>query len=138
LNAHPEVARHAGDLERIVTKAWIELLTNNDPLSVETVRRIVDELRAELQGDTPTALEKLLVGQVVTSWLAMSHAHIQESSTNNKSLAESTFHLKQSESALKRYLSTVRTLTTIRALLPQGLVPAKPLQVFEPEKKKLA
>ena len=77
LDQHPAIWETVGDLERVVVRAWAELLGGDDPLSTEAVRRKAESLRAELEGDNPTPLERLLAGQVVSGWLEMSHAQLK-------------------------------------------------------------
>src|SRR5262245_14611258 len=94
LDEHPEVWQTVGDLERIVVRAWAELLGGDDPLSVEAVRRKAAQLRAELEGDAPTPLEKLLAGQVVSGWLEMSHAQLKLADPGSSTLGQAGFHLR--------------------------------------------
>src|SRR5437879_5194956 len=66
LDKYPAVWQHAGDLEKVVVRAWVDLLADGDVLSAEAVKRKAEQLRADLEGDSPTPPEKLLVGQVVS------------------------------------------------------------------------
>jgi hypothetical protein len=43
--------------------------------------------------------------------------------------------LRRAESSQKRHLNAVKTLATLRSLLPAGLVPSKPLRMYDPEQK---
>jgi hypothetical protein len=131
----PQVWRHAGDLEKIVVRAWSELLAGDDPLGLEVVRRKADQLRADLEGDNPTPIEKLLVGQVVSTWLELSHAQLQSAAPGSKAPAQAGHNLRKAESAQRRYLAAIKTLTTVRALVPRGLLPINQLRVFDPAKQ---
>jgi hypothetical protein len=71
LDSHPEIWERIGDLEQVAVRAWAELLVGDDPLTREAVRRKAEGLRAELEGDAPTPLERLLVGQVVSTWMEL-------------------------------------------------------------------
>src|SRR5262249_21611261 len=139
LDEHEEITRHVADLEAVVVRAWAVLLAGDDPLSLEAVRERAELLRRDLSGDAPTPLECLLVGQVVACWLELSHAPGAAARAGQKSLGPAGFELKRAESAQKRYLAAIRTLTTVRALLPNGLVPASGPRLFAPDRgKKLA
>jgi hypothetical protein len=129
LDGHPEVWRHGGDLERAVVRAWAELLGGGDPLSMEAIRRKADELRSQLAGEAPTPLERLLVGLVVSTWLEVQHAQGQAAGSARASGKAARQDLRRSESAQRRYLAAIRTLTTVRALLPRGLLPVAQLQL---------
>src|SRR5262245_51764440 len=129
LDDHPEVWQAVGDLERVVVRSWAELLGGDDPLSVEAVRRKAERLRAELEGDNPTPLERLLAGPVVAGWLEMSHAQVKMVDPGGSTLGQAGFTLRRAEQTQKRYLAAVRTLATVRHLLPRGLLPVSHLRL---------
>jgi hypothetical protein len=135
LDDHPEVWQTVGDLERVVVRSWADLLGGDDPLSVEAVRRKTEQVRAELEGDAPTPLERLLAGQVVSGWLEMSHAQIKLADAGGSTLGQAGFNLRRAEQAQKRYLAAMKTLATVRELLPRGLLPVSHLRLHDPEKK---
>src|SRR5262245_14651348 len=135
LDGHPEISEMIGDLEKVVVRSWAELLGGDDPLSVEAVRRKAEQARAELEGDAPTPLERLLAGQVVSGWLEMSHAQIKLADTGGSTLGQAGFNLRRAEQAQKRYLAAMKTLATVRELLPRGLLPVSHLRLHDPEKK---
>jgi len=136
LDDNPAIWEFAGDLERIVVRAWCDYLANGDPLTREAVQRKAQQLRTDLEGDHPTPLERLLVGQVVSHWLEMSHAQVAVTDAAGLTHAQAKFNLKRVESAQRRYLAGIRTLTTVRALVPRGLLPANPIRLHDPERKK--
>lgn len=138
LDQHPEVWQHVGDLERIVVRSWADLLAGDNPLALEAIKRQAEQLRAELEGKSPTPLEKLLVGQVISCWLEMSHAQVQAAEPGSQTLSRASYVLKRAESVQKRYLAAVRALTTVRTLLPRGLLPVHQLGLFDPDKKAMA
>jgi hypothetical protein len=122
-------------LEKVVVRSWAELLGGDDPLSVEAVRRKAEQFRAELEGDNPTPLERLLAGQVISGWLEMSHAQIKLADPGGSTLGQAGFNLRRAEQAHKRYLAAVKTLATVRQLLPRGLLPVSHLRIHDPDKK---
>src|SRR4051812_27499320 len=63
LTDYPVIWQHAGDVERIVVREWTEALGDGDPLSTDAIRRKAEALRNELEGENPTPIERLLVGQ---------------------------------------------------------------------------
>jgi len=62
-------------------------------------------------------------------------AQIEAASPAGRSLPQAAFRLRRAESAQRRYLNAVKTLTTLRALAPQGLAPVGPVSVFKPRRK---
>jgi hypothetical protein len=135
LDGHPEVWQSVADLERVVVRSWAELLGGDDPFSVEAVRRKAESLRAELEGDSPTPLERLLAGQVVSGWLEMSHAQVKLADPGSSTLGQAGLNLRRAESAQKRYVMAMKTLATVRELLPRGLLPVNPLRLHDRNKK---
>ena len=135
LDRHPEIWQFAGDLERSVVRQWTDLLSDGDPLSTETVRRKAEELRAELEGENPAPIERLLVGQIVAHWLEMSHAQLLIANPGKATPSQASHNLKRAESAQRRYLAAIKMLTNVRQHLPRGLLPLNPLRVHEPVEK---
>src|SRR5262249_44086115 len=135
LDRHPAIWATVGDLDRIVVRAWAELLGGDGPLGVEAVRRKAEAFRAELEGEAPTAVEKALIAQVVSTWLELSHAQLAAAEPRRATVGQAGCPLKRMESVQRRPLQAIRTLTTLRALLPQGLLPINHLRLHDPEKK---
>jgi hypothetical protein len=135
LDGRPEIWKCIGDLERIVVRSWVELLAGDDPLSREAIRRKVEEFRAELEGNAPTPVERLLIGQIVSTWLEMNHAQLAAVEPGRTTLGQASLTLKRAESVQRRYLQAIRTLTAVRALLPRGLLPAHHLRLQGPDQR---
>jgi hypothetical protein len=64
------------------------------------------------------------------------HAEIQAASPGAGSLQQAAFRRRRAESALRRHVSTVKTLATLRSLLPAGLAPAHPLRLFDGQEQR--
>ena len=110
--------------------AWIAEVAGSSHLAVETLRRTIAALKADLAGPHPTAIERLLIDQIACAWLTMKHAELSEATESAGSLDQASHRLKRSESAQKRYLNSVRLLTLLRAKLPAGLVPLHKLTIY--------
>jgi hypothetical protein len=134
LDSHPEIEQHVGDLARLAEAAWIEHVVGKDTLVNESVKRQVAELKRNLSGERPTTLETLVVDLVGINYLAERHAEIT-AAADTTSLQEAVFRLKRSESVQRRYLSSLKLLANLRALLPQGLAPEGTLRLFDPERE---
>ncbi len=135
LAERPELWQHAGDLEKIVVRQWAELLGGGDPLATEALRLKAEDLRVQLEGEAPTPLERLLVGQVVAHWLEMSHAQLRVADGKGATPGQGAFDLKRAESAQRRYLAAMKSLAAVRQLTPRGLLPLNHLRVHEPARK---
>ncbi len=135
LDLNPHIWAAAGDLTAVAERGWVELIVGQDALKTECVKRRLGELKGQLQGPHPTALEAILVDLIGVAWLGAQHAEIQAASPAGSSLDQAAFKLKRAESSQKRLLAATKTLATLRALVPQGLVPAQPLRLHDPNKK---
>jgi hypothetical protein len=136
LDSHPEIHRTVGDLTRRAEEVWLDLLVGDDALGRESVRRELTNLKTDLTGEHPAALEKLLVDEIGLCYLAQRQAQIAGSTTGG-SIVQAAFRLRRAESAQKRYLASMKTLANLRALVPAGLVPQNCLRI-RPESRKLA
>lgn len=135
LDEHPEVCRHVGNLGKIAENAWLELLVEDNALGREATRRQLAALKSKLAGDHPTPLEQLLVDNVTVAYLGQKHAEIREACDSGGSAQQAAYRLKRSESAQRRYLAAIKTLSTLRAKVPAGLAPLKGLKLHDPGQK---
>jgi hypothetical protein len=68
LDARPALWQRLGDLTGHVEEALLGQAGGKSLLARESIRRRMDELRAELAGPAVSAVEKLLVNRVVICW----------------------------------------------------------------------
>ena len=130
LDDHPEVWRHAGNLAQMTKQLWINLITGDDPLIGESIIRQAAAMRAELEGEAPTALDRLLVDQVVASWLEKSFAEIALAAPDQP-LRQARHRVQHAEVAQRKYLAAIKALTTVRTLRSKAVMPNEPLRVFD-------
>jgi hypothetical protein len=135
LDLNPFIWQRAGDLTAVAERAWVELIAGEDQFRTESVKWRLAQLKDELKGPHPTALEALLVDLVGVAWLGTQHAEIQAASPAGASLDQAAFRLKRAESTQRRLLAATKTLATLRALVPAGLVPARPVRLHDPDKQ---
>ena len=135
LNDHPEVAEFVGNLAKIAERAWIGLVVDEGVLGRETVQRQLKKLKAELAGEHPTTLEQLLVDHIAVCHLAEHHAQMLAADVSGGTIPQAVLRLKRSESAQKRFLTAIRTLTTLRARAPAGLAPLDSIKIHTPNEK---
>jgi hypothetical protein len=136
LDDHPEVWRHVGDLATLAERAWITVLAADHPVAVESMKRTVAELKADLAGEHPTRLERLLIDQVIACWMEVSYLESISADPGRSSLEQAGFRLQRLESAQKRYLNAMKALTSIRALAPAGLEPTPSVKLHDPAKRR--
>jgi hypothetical protein len=131
LDEHPEAWQHVGNLSALAERAWVTVLAADHPLAVESLKRMIAEMKADLTGPHPTRLELMLVDLVLICWMECQYLASVSANPCRSSLDQAAFQLERVESAQKRYLNAAKTLTTLRALLPSGLAPAQAVQVFQ-------
>ena len=76
----------------------------------------VDALRAELAGQAPTALERLLAERIAVCWLHLHHLELVYAGKDSMSLELGAYYQRSLSAAQKRYLSAIKTLATVRRL----------------------
>lgn len=119
LDQRPEIWRNVGDVGALAERLWAELLARGNRLAEESILRKVGALKASLAGPAPTPLEDLLVDYLGVTWLAAHHAETTAAQEGG-GVELAKLRLKRAESAQKRFTGAVKTLTLVKALLPQG------------------
>ena len=126
------LVEHLGDLAQHVETAWLDRVAGNNALMRESVSEHLADMKAQLGGPCPTAIEKLLVDQIAINVVATHHAAYAEATADIGNPKQVALRCKRSESTQKRFLDTVKLLTTLRAFAPAGLQPAEPLTDIRP------
>ncbi len=124
LDENPQVWRHAGNLARVAEQAWISLIANGDKLAEESIRRQLHEMQKTLRGGEAGLLETLLCDQVVATWLEMKYGEATAAEPEGMSVGQATLMLKRLESAQRRHLAAIKSLTQTRQLLQDQARPA--------------
>src|SRR5262249_32522625 len=127
--------RHVGDLAALSECAWIAVLAADHPVAVESMKRTISEMKADLAGEHPTALERLLIDQVVACWMEVSYLEAASADPGRSSLDQADSRLKRLESAQRRYFNAVKTLTSVRTLTLPGLSPTPAVRLHDPKKQ---
>jgi hypothetical protein len=82
----------------------------------ESVNRKLEELRAELAGESPTPLERLLVERVVATWLHLHHLEMAYAGRTDLSIPLAGYYQKAISAAQMRYLAAIKGLAEVRKL----------------------
>lgn len=118
LDANPQVWGTLGDLARTSERAWIDLISNRDELSRESIRRHLLQLKTDLVGEAPSVVEKMLGDQVIATWLEVKYLETVSADLMGTTNQQVSMASKRVESAQKRHLTAIRSLVEIRKLLP--------------------
>ena len=121
LDANPW-AQAYGNLERIVEESWIQLAAGDDLHLRECLVRQVADLKRELGGPTPTAIERLLAARAAATHLQVAYYDARQAQARGLTPAQARQLQRDQEGAQRRYLQVLRTLTTVR----KYLTPARP------------
>jgi hypothetical protein len=119
LEARPEIWKHCSDLAAIAERAWIALVAGPDLLVAESLMMRMADLRAELAGPDPTALERLAIERVVIAWLQAWYSDLAAAGSGDVPPKVAAFALERQDRAQKRYLAALATLARIRRLTPK-------------------
>jgi len=125
LKAHPEMWHEYGDLAAQPQESWMHLTAGNNLLLHESLRLKSQELRADILGEKPSPLERLLVERVVATWLQVNYADVAFAQSNKPGVALSMLKQLQQrqESAQRSHLAAIKQLALVRKLLKPALSP---------------
>jgi hypothetical protein len=122
LNARPALWQQLGDLGSHVEEALLGLAAGKSLLARESIRRRMDELRAELAGPAASPVETLLVNRVVICW-AQCHLADLEAAQKAKAGQPAAHAERRQAGAQARYLAALKMLTLVRKLARPPLSP---------------
>jgi hypothetical protein len=96
---------------------WAAGKDGNEKLKAKFDKEICD-LSAELSGPNPTAVERVLAETAATCWFAfrMHEAHNAGCGASGMTIAQSDHNQRRLDRAHRRFISTLRTLATVRRL----------------------
>ncbi len=118
LDAHPEIWSEVGNLARHAELALVEAASGNEWFTSEAIKREAARMRRTLAGSSPTPLETMAVERVVLTWLQLQFAEARFMETQ-RDLQWARYWLRRQEQADKLHRFAVKTLATIRELLPR-------------------
>ena len=109
--------QRAGDLSLKAEKTIITTAFGVDDLVVlEGVRRQLDALKRDLNGSSPTPIERVLVDRIGVCWLALNLAEIIYHQAKGLSPNLDDSHQRRIDRCHHRYLSAIRALAVVRRL----------------------
>ena len=121
LDRNPEIWHRLGNLAAISQAALVDLIAGDDLLAQESLQRSIGEMRAKLTLPGASFLDELAVGRVVTCWLLLQHCEASLIRSDAGS-APATHWLKRQTQADRSYNAAVKSLGTLRRLLPAAAV----------------
>lgn len=112
--ADPDMLLGAAD--RLALQSLLEKFASKNLLLRETTEHRLAQLRAELSGPNPSAVERLLVETVLVCWLHVHHLETSYGLKTQMSLQLGLYYERCLTMAQKRYLAALKTLATVRRL----------------------
>ncbi len=119
LDRNPQLWRNSGSIAVQAQAAWINGTVGPDLHLRECMSKQINEMKAELCGDSPTPLEALLVERIVTCWLHLGYLEAREAQFPERS--ERWFKLRMERYAMaeRQFRGAVNALVTVRQQAPK-------------------
>jgi hypothetical protein len=118
MDGAPSLARILLDPAKVAEWSAVGLYASKDDLlAQEAIPRVLQEMRSELEGETPTPLESLLVERVVATWLQLQcFETLYAQNATKMTMAWGEHHQRRIDKAHNRHLSAVRALAQVRKM----------------------
>jgi hypothetical protein len=114
---NPKVVKACGgDLARRIEDSLITSAAGNNLAFREALVQKTSQMRADLAGDNPTAMELLLVERIVTSWLHLHLLQLEFVQNGEISLRDDLFRQRVLDGCQKRYFAAIKALAVVRKL----------------------
>ncbi len=99
-----------------VERAFLDAMGGTDLLFKEALTRTLATMRADLAGDRPTPVERLLSDRVVACWLQVQEADLRYARERDLGGKRAAALAARLDGANKRFLAAARTLAQVRKL----------------------
>jgi hypothetical protein len=104
------------DLGQESTLVLLERATRGDPVRKLGIVQKVQNVMAELLGDNPSVLDKLLSRRVLNDWIALYTLELETEANKAESLPRLEYLEKALSRAHRRHLQSMRELAQVRRL----------------------
>jgi hypothetical protein len=125
LDAHPEVWQNYCQLGAMAEAAWLQMMAGDNVMMFESWRRQVEQLKAEVAGESASPLERLLAGRVGAAWLQVQCADAGGVVVQGGRPADEATALRRQDAAHRRLLGAIKTLAVVRRLLRPPVSPVE-------------
>jgi hypothetical protein len=117
LDGDPDLWRGYGDLAAHAEASLAMLAAGPNLLLAESLKRKLAELKAELGGESPSPLERLLVERVTATWLQVNYHDGLLAQAAGAGEARLKALRQQQDAAHRRHLAALKQLAVVRRLL---------------------
>ena len=105
-----------GDISRKVADRFLDAACGTHLAVREAMATKMAQLRAELAGTSPTAIERLLADRAVLCWFHVHELEVTYAAKGSMTLALAQHYQKCIDRAHRRYLSSLKALAEVRKL----------------------
>jgi hypothetical protein len=117
LDGNPDLWRGYGDLAAHAEASLAMLAAGQNLLLAESLKRKLAALKAELGGESPSALERLLIERVAATWLQVNYHDTLVAQAAGAGEARLRALQRQQDAAHRRHLAALKQLAVVRRLL---------------------
>ena len=129
LSSHPHVWQEYGDVSLQAEGALVRAAAGKNLLLGESLLFKLRELKAELAGESPSPLERLLASRVALTWLEANYLDILVAQAAGAGEARLRALQRQQDAASRRHLAAIRQMAVVRRLLRPA---PSPLELLAP------
>ena len=129
LDGNPDLWRGYGDLAAHAEASLAMLAAGPNLLLAESLKRKLAELKAELGGESPSALERLLIERVTATWLQTNYVDGLLAQAAGAGEARLKVLRQMQDGAHRRHLAAIKQLAVVRRLLRPA---PSPLELLAP------
>jgi len=131
LEAHPALRELDGNLSAITLNAWCHAMTGEDQYLNTCIAMDINRLRCELlSGGNGSAIESLVVEQVLMSYVQINSMDGKEATTAATNVQVAELRMRRHEAASKRHLKSLELLSKLRTI-PLPVVAVENLTVVQ-------
>jgi hypothetical protein len=112
----PALVTKAGDLARHARTMLLKQYAGGNLVIREAVQVQLDQMRTELTGPTPSAVEALLADRVCTCWLHLHQLEVDYARRSEMPLPLALYYQRAITLAQRRYVSALTSLAAVRKL----------------------
>jgi hypothetical protein len=116
LDRDPRLWQEVGDMARQAEAIWIDLIAGPDLLVRESLQRQLAQIRQEVAGPNPSALERLLAERIAINYLIAWHADGMFAQKRNLDLRWAKFACERQSRSQRQLIQAMGALTTLRKL----------------------
>src|SRR5215207_6888600 len=114
----PELARRVVDPAEQAELSMVRIYAGDDPFLQEVLPRTLGAMKAELAGENPSPLERLLAQRVAATWFLLQYLEaLYAQHRDEMTMARDYHHQKLLDRAHRRTHYALRTLAKMRKLL---------------------